>query len=155
RQLQQLSYEILNRSHQDLDRSNRELEQARLLEREARLRAQERFGLALRAVQDTIEGPGETSILRLTDAYGARQGGLLRIIGPYKTLQASLEGAPPPEARAQLAASYARLAWLTAEVGSADVARAALDKAIEIRHELAAREPDNPHRRFDEAMALL
>jgi serine/threonine-protein kinase len=154
RELLQLSYAGLNRSYRELDSSHRELEQAQLLERNARIRAQERFGLALRAVQDTIEGPGETSILRLTDAHGSRQGVLLRIIELYKTLQASLEGDPTPEARAQLAASYARLGWLTAEVGSADVARAALEKAIEIRHELSAREPDNPRRRFEEAMAL-
>src|SRR5262249_6849425 len=74
RELLQLSYAGLNRSYRELDRSHHELEQARLLEREARLRAQERFGLALRAVQDTIEGPGDTSILRLTDAHGLRQG---------------------------------------------------------------------------------
>jgi tetratricopeptide (TPR) repeat protein len=147
RRLLQLSYEGLARSH-------RELEQARLLERDARLRAQQRFDLALRAVQDTIGGPGDTSILRLTDAHGSRQGVLLRVIDLYKTLQASLEGDPTSEARAQLAASYARLGWLTAEVGSADVARAALDKAVEIRRELAAREPDNPLRLFEEAMAL-
>src|SRR5262249_59859845 len=122
-------------------------------EREARLRAQERFDLALRAVHVTIEGPGDTSILRLTDALGSRQGVLLRIIELYKTLQASLEGDPTPEARAQLAASYARLGWLTAEVGSADVARAALDKAIEIRHELSARERDHPGRLCAEAMS--
>ncbi len=145
---------MLQFSFEGLNRSNRELEQARNLERDARLRAQERFGLALRAVQDTIEGPGDTSILRLTDAHGSRQGVLLRIIELYKKLQASLEGDPTSEARAQLAASYIRLGSLTAEVGSADIARAALDKSIEIRHELSAREPDNLWRVFDEAMAL-
>jgi tetratricopeptide (TPR) repeat protein len=148
------SNRVLDRSNRELDRSNRELEQARIHERDARLRAQERFDLALLAVQDTIEGPGDTSILRLTDTYGSRQGVLLRIIELYKKLQASLEGDPTAEARAQLASSYARLSRLTAEVGSADVARAALDKAIEIRQELSAQEPDNRERRFEEAMAL-
>ena len=162
RRLLQLSYEGLDRSNRELDRSNRELDRSNREREQARdpragrpPRAQERFRLALRAVQDTIEGPGETSILRLTDAHGSRQGVLLRIIDLYKKLQASLEGDPTIEARTQLAASYARLGWLTAEVGSADVARAALDKSIEIRHDLSAREPDNPWRLLEEAIALV
>ena len=138
--LLQSSFEGLNRSNRDAptERSRRETSSGTPASR-----AQERFGLALRAVQDTIEGPGDTSILRLTDAHGSRQGVLLRIIDLYKKLQASLEGDPTSEARTQLAASYIRLGSLTAEVGSADIARAALDKSIEIRHELSAREPDN------------
>ncbi len=148
------SGQLLRISVENLDRSNRELEKARLLERDARLRAQERFGLALRAVQDTIEGPGDTSILRLTDAHGSREGVLKRIIELYKRLQASLEGDPTPEARAELATSYARLGRLTAEVGSANIAIASLDKSIEIRHELSAREPDDPWRRSQEALSL-
>jgi tetratricopeptide (TPR) repeat protein len=146
---------LLQFSYADLNRSHRELDRARVLERDARLRAQERFGLALQAVQDTIDAPGDTSILRLTDAHGSRHGVLLRIIELYKKLQVSLEGDPTPEARAQLALSYARLGWLTAEVGSADVAVAALDKAIEIRHELSVREPENFERRLNEANAWI
>jgi tetratricopeptide (TPR) repeat protein len=148
------SRELLQISFDKLERSKRELEQARLLERDARVRAQERFGLVLRAVQDTIEGPGDTSNFRLTDAHGSRRGVLLRILELYKKFQASLEGDPTSEARAQLAASYARLGRLTADLGSVDLAIAALDQSIEIRHELSAREPDNPSRRLEEARAL-
>jgi tetratricopeptide (TPR) repeat protein len=154
RRLLQLSYGRLDSSNRELNRSNRELERARVLERDARLRGEERFRLALRAVQDTIEGPDDTSLLRLTDAPGSRQRVILRIIDLYKTLQASLEGDPTTEARVQLARSYIRLSRLTAEVGSADVARAAMNTAIEIRHELATREPENPARLLDEAATL-
>jgi serine/threonine protein kinase len=147
RRLLELSYKGLNRSH-------RELERARILERDARLRAQNRFNLALSAVQDTVGGPRDPSILRLTDAHRSTQEVLSRTIELYKKLQASLEGDPTTEAREQLAASYSQLGLLTVEVGSADVARSALDKAIEIRHELSARQPDNPSKLLDEAMAI-
>jgi serine/threonine-protein kinase len=147
--------QMLAVANNGLNRINRELESARTLEKEARIRAQERFNLALRAVRDTIDGPGANSILRLTDAHGSRQGVILRIIELYKTLQASLEGDPTPGARAQLASSFARLGSLTAEVGSADVALAAVDRAIEIRHELSAREPENSRRVLEEATEIV
>ena len=147
--------EMLQLTTGRLDRSHNELERATKLEREARLRAQERLDLALRAVQDTIHGPGNTSILLLTDAQATRQGVLHRIVELYKNLQASLEGDLTPEGQSQLASSYDRLGELTAEIGSVDVARAAYAKAHEIRRELSASSPGDRHRLYDVAIAVI
>jgi eukaryotic-like serine/threonine-protein kinase len=148
RELLQLTTERLNRSHEQLERATE-------LERDARLRAQDRFDLALRAVQDTIHGPGNTSILLLTDAQAIRQGVLQRIVDLYKKLHASLEGDHTPEGRSQLADSYDRLGELTAEIGSVDVARAAYAKAHDIRRELSASCPGDRRRLYDEAIAVI
>ena len=73
----------------------------------------------------------------------------------YKNLHASLEGDHTPEARSQLASSHSRLGALTGEIGSAEVARAAFLKAHEIRRELAAAQPGDRRRIYDEAIALV
>jgi serine/threonine-protein kinase len=146
---------LLQFANEGLNRTNRELERAKSQEKNARVRAQERFLLALRAVQDTIEDPGDRSILRLADSATSRQEVLRRIMELYKKLNASLEGDPGPDARAQLAWSYQRLSSLSAQVGAGDTARAALGEALAIRHELSAREPDNRQRLLEEAAAFL
>ena len=144
----QLTTGRLNRSHDVLERATK-------LERDARLRAQERFELALRAVQDTIHGPGHTSILLLTDAQATRQGVLQRIVELYKNMQASLEGDHTPDGRSQLAGSYDRLGELTSEIGSVDVARAAYAKAHEIRRELSRSSPADRRLLYDAAIAVI
>jgi serine/threonine-protein kinase len=146
---------LLQFANQGLDRSNRELQRAKSQEQDARVRAQERFVLALRAVQKTIEEPADKSILRLADSAASRQEVLLRIIELYKKLHASLEGDAAPDARAQLAWSYERLGGLSVQVAAGDTAREALGEAAAIRRELSAREPDNRQRLLDEAGALL
>jgi tetratricopeptide (TPR) repeat protein len=141
-----------------LEAAYREEGAARERERQARVRAEKRFETALQMVENFYNGPGDSSILREVDLPGARRV-LRQAVAMYKALQSSLEGDPTPEARGHLAASYARLGTLTAEIGSdaedesAKIALAALDKAIAIRQALAALEPGDRQRALDHARA--
>lgn len=155
--LQDLRHEQtrLEQKNEELASTNQKLAETRDRAREAADRARDRFVLALGIVDDTFYGFGEGSILRLPSTDGSRKKLLARVIEQYKKIQGALESDPKPEARERLADSYYRLAEMSSEIDSSDIALFASRKAAELRHQIAENAPPSEKAkwRFSEGVA--
>jgi tetratricopeptide (TPR) repeat protein/tRNA A-37 threonylcarbamoyl transferase component Bud32 len=123
------------------ERANEALRTANAREHAARERAQRRFGLARRAVEQFHTGASADVLLNEPHMRALRVKLLAAARAFYAQLQAELEGDDDPSSRAELAAAYEGFALTTDKAGSSREALAAYGRALAIRESLAQAEP--------------
>jgi eukaryotic-like serine/threonine-protein kinase len=123
------------------EQANEALRVANAREHTARERAQRRFGLARRAVEQFHTGAGADVLLNEPHMKALRARLLAAAREFYAQLQAELEEDDDPAARTELAAAYEGFALTTEQAGSSREALAAYGRALAIREALARAEP--------------
>jgi serine/threonine protein kinase len=122
-------------------RASEALRIANVREQTARERAQRRFGLARRAVEQFHTGAGADALLNEPHMRALRAKLLVAAREFYAQLQAELVGDDDPASRAELAAAYEGFAITTEKAGSPREALAAYGQALAIRESLAQAAP--------------
>jgi eukaryotic-like serine/threonine-protein kinase len=136
------------------DEANRALRLANQRERTARDRAQGRFDAAMNALGKFEEITKDAALLREPRLGGLRAKLLQTALGFYRELQASLEEDASPEARSQLSDAYARVAFVTWELGLPEEALAAHRRSLSLVEQMAAAAPADPALRTSLGRAL-
>jgi tetratricopeptide (TPR) repeat protein len=123
------------------EQSNEALRAANTREHAAHERAQRRFGLARRAVEQYHTGASADVLLNEPHMRALRSKLVAAARSFYAQLQAELEGDDDPSSRAELAAAYEGFALTTENAGSSREALAGYGRALAIREALARGEP--------------
>jgi serine/threonine-protein kinase len=129
---------------------NRDLTVAHAREQKARQHAQEQFALALDEVETSTKEVSDAALLDPALRTFHRKN-LETALGFYKRLRSSLEGRSleVPNARADLAMAYQRMATLSRRLGAFDDAQDAFRRAIAFGEALVVDEPTVVRHRRD------
>ena len=128
-------------------KANRALRLANDREATARRRAQERFDSALKALGGFEAITQDAALLREPRMQGLRANLLRATLGYYHELQASLEDDASPVARSQLSDAYARIAYISWELGLGEEALATYRRALALVEQSAGAAPATPDTR--------
>jgi len=109
--------------------------------------AEENFNLARRAVDDYLTRVSENRLLRVPGLQPLRKELLESALTYYRGFLSQRKD--DLTLQKDMALAHARLAGITAEIGSKDEAMTILDQALAIRKKLQAAEPKNPALKLD------
>src|SRR5262249_30558037 len=117
---------------------------------------QARFALAREAIEAYYTGASEDVLLKQAELKSLRAKLLGSALEFYRKLQATLEEGREarPRERGELAAAYARVGSITADIGPRDEAPGAHERARATREALARAPPAVPSSRSDLAGSL-
>jgi serine/threonine-protein kinase len=126
--------------------TNRRLTDANARERKAREQAQERFALALDAIEAGTKGVSGAALLDPASQKFHRER-IEAALGFYRRLRSSLEAGAGEDSKAlaELARTYHRMAALSGELGLHDEASKAVSRAIALWEERVRVEPSSRH----------
>jgi serine/threonine protein kinase len=134
----------LQTAHQLISTSNQELLAANDRERAAKQLAEDRFELAMDAIEKYYTGASEDVLLKQEGLKDLRENLLGTALDFYQQLKTKLAESSDPESRSNLANAYMAIAKITRLVGDPVQAESAYQQALEIRANLVAENPNSP-----------
>ncbi len=138
--------------------ANIDLQRSVVREQAARGRAQARFDLAKKGIEAYYTGASEDVLLKQPELEDLRNRLLRTALDFYRELGADVdadhEAGLDPKARVELARANIRVATITEEVGNIGDAQTAFRQALEVRRELALRDPGDVESRLEMANCL-
>jgi serine/threonine protein kinase len=145
---------VQRRSNADLADKNKELADKNTELAEEKVKVEQRFELAQKAIAKLHTGVSEDMLLKSDQFKELRTQLLKEAADFYADLEKLLQGQTDAKSRRLLAAGYFQLAQLTGQIGSRTEALAMHRKALAVRRELAAAAGADVETRLDVAHSL-